>query len=61
MIEKHDESLKKLIVQSKILEVAKVENSNQVWKRIMHGLPSGEMSFLLRAGTDTLPTPLNLR
>ena len=27
----------------------------------MKGLPAGQLSFLLRAGSDTLPTPLNLR
>ena len=60
VIEKHDKRLKELTVQNKILWVAELENSNQVWKRIMQGL-AGQKSFLLRAGTDTLPTPLNLR
>ena len=60
-IEKHDKRLKELTVESKILWVAELENSNQVWKRIMQGLLAGQMSFLLRAGTDTLPTLLNLR
>ena len=27
----------------------------------MIGLPAGQYSFILRAGTDTLPTPLNLK
>ena len=27
----------------------------------MSGLPAGQLLFLLRAGSDTLPTPLNLR
>ena len=61
VIEEHDERLKELTVQNKILEVAELERSNQVWKRILQGLPAGQLSFLLRAGTDTLPTPLNLR
>ena len=26
----------------------------------MYGLPEKQLSFLLRAGCDTLPTPLNL-
>ena len=30
-------------------------------ERVQQGLPVGQISFLLRAGTDTLPTPLNLR
>ena len=61
VIEKHDTSLKVLSVPSKILETAELEKSNQVWKRVLQGLPAGQMSFLLRVGTDTLPTPLNLR
>ena len=32
-----------------------------MWKRVLQGLPAGQLSSLLRAGTDTLPTPLNLR
>ena len=27
----------------------------------MDGLPSGQLSFMLRAGSDTLPTPMNLQ
>jgi len=33
----------------------------EVWKRIRDGLPAGQLSFLLRAASNTLPTPLNLR
>ena len=36
-------------------------SSEQVWNRILDGLPAGQLSFLLRAGSDTLPTPLNLK
>lgn len=61
VIEKHDKRLKELTVQRKILEAAELKNSNQVWRRIMEGLPAGQMSFFLRAGSDTLPTLLNLR
>ena len=32
----------------------------QAWKRIRDGLPAGQLSFILRAASDTLPTPLNL-
>jgi len=31
-----------------------------VWNRIISGLPSRQMSFVLRAGSDTLPMPLDL-
>ena len=27
----------------------------------MDGLPAGQLSFILRAASDTLPTPLNLK
>jgi hypothetical protein len=32
-----------------------------VWHRIMFGLPTGQLSFLLRAVIDTLPTPVDLQ
>ena len=35
-----------------------LENANNV---VQQGLPSSQFSFLLGAGTDTLPIPLNLR
>ena len=59
-INRHDTKLKTLKVQRKALEIAELESSNRVWKRILSGLSAGQLSFLLRAGTDTLPTPLNL-
>jgi len=31
-----------------------------VWKHIQNGLSAGQLSFSLRAKSDTLPTPLNL-
>ena len=34
---------------------------SRVWNHIIGSLPQGQLSFLLRAGSDTLPTPLNLR
>ena len=61
VVEDNVSRLRELSVQTKILEVSELENSNQVWKRILQGLPAGHMSFLLRAGMDTLPTTLNLR
>jgi len=29
-----------------------------VWKLIQQSLPAGQLSFLLRAGSDTLPIPV---
>ena len=37
------------------------ESQNRVWNGVTLGLPAGQCSFTLRAGTDTLPTPLNLK
>jgi hypothetical protein len=59
VIEKYDNRLKKLTVQRKILEAAELESSNHVWRRVMKGLPAGQMSFLLIAGSDTFPTVLH--
>ena len=50
-----------LTVQSKFIAITELEFQNSVWKRIQKGMPAGQLSFLLRAGSDTLPTPLNLK
>ena len=60
-VETWNDKLSQFSVQRKFLEVTELEAKNCVWKRILHGLPAGQLSFLLRAGSDTLPTPLNLR
>ena len=56
-----DTHLETLTVQSKFKDVVALETDCQVWNRIQFGLPAGQLSFLLRAGADCLPTPLNLR
>ena len=56
-----DEKLSKLSVQSKFLDACDLEKSNRVWSRILDGLPSKQLSFILRASSDTLPTLLNQR
>ena len=48
-------------MQSKLTEAVNLEQESQVWKRIRDGLPAGQLSFILRAASDTLPTLLNLR
>ena len=52
--------LHKLTVQKKFSDVCVLERDTNVWSRIMGGLPAGQLSFILRAASDTLPTPLNL-
>ena len=53
--------LSSLSVQCKLTEAIHLEQESQVWKRIRDGLPAGQLSFILCAASDTLPTPLNLR
>ena len=48
-------------VKNKFLHITELEAENHFWRRIMDGLPSGHLSFMLRAGSDTLPTPMNLQ
>ena len=59
--ENHSSKLKQLSVQSKALVVVELEEENQTSRRITQDPPAGQLSFLLRAGKNTLPTPLNLR
>ena len=54
-------SLDQLQVQSKFKDVVALEPESRTWNRLLTGLPAGQLSFLLRAGTDCLPTPLNLQ
>ena len=57
-----DKHLSTLEVQRKFGEIALLESENKTWKKIMlHGLLCGQLSFILKAGSDTLPHPLNLR
>ena len=37
-----------------------LEGTSHVWNRMLAGLSVGQLSFLLRAGADCLPTPMNL-
>jgi len=53
-------SFEPLTVQNKFLDIVTLEQACPLWKRLMIGLPEKQLSFLLRAGCDTLPTPLNL-
>ena len=60
-IQHSNDNLEQLEVQGKFKDVVDLETKNKTWSRILTGLPVGQMSFLIRAGTDTLPTPLNLQ
>ena len=56
-----DNHLDSLTVQSKFKDIIALEPDCKVWNRILSGLPAGHLSFILKAGADCLPTPLNLR
>jgi len=60
-VETRNNKLNQLSVQRKFLAIAELEVQNKVWGRIQAGLPTGQLSFLVRAGSDTLPIPLNLK
>ena len=51
-----DKHLQSLHVQEKLADVIVLEEDSHSWKKIMrNGLTSGQLSFLLRAGSDILP------
>ena len=56
-----DRHLDSLQVQSKFKDIVALEDATHLWKKISnHGLNAGQLSFTLKAGSDTLPTPVNL-
>ena len=55
-----DECLYKLTIQNKFIDACVLQKDSGAWRRILQGLLFGQLSFLLRAATDTLPTPLNI-
>ena len=57
---KWDAQLDGLQVQSKFKDIVTLESDCPVWNRIISGIPSRQMPFVLCAGSDTLPMPLNL-
>jgi len=60
--QKWDNHLQTLQVQKKVADVVELEKEHHSWRKIMrNGLTIGQLSFLLKAGSDTLPTLLNLR
>ena len=58
--ERCEGALSNLQVQGKFTAITHLEEEASLWRRIMDGLPKGQLSFLLRAGSDTLPSPMNL-
>ena len=60
-IKQWNNKLNELTVQCKYSNITELEYQNHVRKCIQNGLPVGQLQFLLRAGSDTLPTLLNLQ
>ena len=50
----------KLSVQCKFKDAVSLESSSHLWNRLLLGFHPGQLSFILRASSDTLPTPMNL-
>jgi len=42
-------------------DLAELETSCRTWNRLLYSLRPGQLAFLLRAASDTLPTAMNLR
>ena len=53
-------TLTPLEVQSVFKDIVLLEPQSQTWNNLQAGLSVGQLSFLIRAGADCLPTPLNL-
>ena len=53
--------LQTLSVQSKFEGSAELEGSCKTWNRLLSGFHPGQLSFLLRAASDILPSAVNLQ
>ena len=56
-----EDHLQTLSVQSKFADSAELETSCRTWHQLLSSLHPGQLSFLLRAASDMLPTAMNLR
>ena len=55
-----NQKLNSLQVQKKFADCMELEAETKVWRHIVDGLPAGQLSFILRCSSDTLPST-NLR
>ena len=60
-LEKWNSRVKDLVVQGDFLNLLVSEKSNVSWRSIIYGVPKGVMQFAMRASTNTLATPDNLK
>ena len=56
----YEAQLKQLTVQCKFLDSARLATSCRTWNKLLTGFHPGQLSFLLRVSSDTLPTVVNL-
>ena len=54
----YEDHLQTLTVQSKSANSAELESCCRTWNRLVAGFHPGQLSFLLRAASDTLPAAL---
>ena len=52
--------LESLLVQKKSINLIPLESESHVWSRVLTSLPAGQLTFLIRARIDCLPTPVTL-
>ena len=57
----YDGHLSTLSVQCKLKDLVSLESCCGTWNRLLVGCNPGQFSFILRATSDTLPTPVNLQ
>jgi len=55
-----EDHLQTLSVQCKFTDSAELETSCRTWDQLSSSLHPGQLSFLLRAASDILPTAINL-
>ena len=56
-----DSKLESLSVQGQLKEITTLESETGLWKRLITCLPRGQLSFVLRASLECLPTPITLK
>ena len=52
---------KELVSQGDLAKLLDIEEADVTWKSLIYGVPKGVMSFAMRASTNTLATPENLK
>ena len=60
-LEKWNTKVRDLVSQGDFLQLLISEQSNVTWRSIIFGVPKGVMEFAMRASTNILATPDNLR